>query len=164
MGRYLSVSQWLRWILSYPMLAWDTHLPNGCFGRRAFPIEAEIRPAAIPIVQNTHTQWITLTWLLVQADFQQSGPLQLCHSPAHPGGDPSTARWRTSTIPAPIHPPTDTSPVPLVWQSIHSRLRRYRSCSRPFLLDQVSNTGVGHSPSLRQPLCRPSSIQVMTKP
>ena len=35
MGRYLSVPQWLRWTLSYPMLALDTQLPNACVGHSA---------------------------------------------------------------------------------------------------------------------------------
>ena len=38
MARYLSVPQWLRWALSYPMLALDTQLPNACFGRQASPV------------------------------------------------------------------------------------------------------------------------------
>ena len=73
MARYLSPSQWLRWSSSFP---------NGYVGRRAFPIEAEIRPAAIPVGQNTHTQRVTLTWLLVQAGFQHRGNLR--------GADPYT--------------------------------------------------------------------------
>ena len=28
-----------------PMVAWDTHLPNGCVGRQAFPMEAKGRLA-----------------------------------------------------------------------------------------------------------------------
>ena len=35
MARYLSVTQWLRWTLSYPMLALVVKLPNGYVGRQA---------------------------------------------------------------------------------------------------------------------------------
>ena len=45
MARYLSSTQWLRWTLSYPMIALDTQLPNDCVGRQAFPMEAEGRLA-----------------------------------------------------------------------------------------------------------------------
>ena len=47
----------------YPMLAWDTHLPNGCVGHSAsqwlrgsssFQMNVTGRPAEIPIVQNAH--------------------------------------------------------------------------------------------------------------
>ena len=46
-----------------PMVALDTHLPNGCVGHSAsqwfrgsssFPINVTARPAAIPVVHNTH--------------------------------------------------------------------------------------------------------------
>ena len=64
-------------------------LPNGCVGHSAspieeqghsatqrlhwsssFPINVTARPAAIPVVLNTHPQQVTPTWLLVQAAFQ----------------------------------------------------------------------------------------------
>ena len=35
-----------------------------------------------------------------------------------------------------------TRRLPTSWQSLDSRLRRYRSCSRPFLFDQVANSPV----------------------
>ena len=54
MARYLSSTQWLRWTLSYPMLAWDTHLPNGCVGHSATQftrriVEQDYRAGRIPI-------------------------------------------------------------------------------------------------------------------
>ena len=47
MARYLSSTQWLRWTLSYPMLAWDTHLPNGFVGR-----QAEVHTGGNPFLDN----------------------------------------------------------------------------------------------------------------
>ena len=49
MGRYLSVSQCLRGILTYPMLAWDTNLPNACVGRQAFPMNVMGRQGVLPM-------------------------------------------------------------------------------------------------------------------
>ena len=43
--------------LSYPMLAWDTHLPNGCFGRQA---SQSVLVATSDIVQTEReTSWFS---------------------------------------------------------------------------------------------------------
>ena len=106
MARYLSPSQWLRGSSSFP---------NGYVGRRAFPIEAEIRPAAIPVGQNTHPQQAAFQLHILCWATSNSVSILWRSSYRIPGGgaDPSTDRCR---------------------------LRRYRSCSRPFLLDQVAHT------------------------
>ena len=106
-------------------------LPNGCVGHSAsqwlrwtlsYPIHETDRRAISSVWQNTHP-------------LQAASQHQMLYL--------STSN-NVAIFVAPIHLPTDTSSVPLVWQSLDSRLRRYRSCSRPFLLDQVSNT-VGDS-------------------
>ena len=54
MGRYLSVPQWLRWILTYPMVALVVKLSQWFRGSSSFPINVTAHPAAIPVVHNTH--------------------------------------------------------------------------------------------------------------
>ena len=104
MGRYLSVSQCLRGILTYPMLAWDTHLPNACVGRQAFPMEAEGRLADFDRrihprqSEGCFVSLITQRWGLLECTGD---------------GNLSTA-VQAVTFVAQIHPPSETSPVPLV--------------------------------------------------
>ena len=52
MARYLSVPQWLRWTLSYPMLALDTQLPNGYVGRQ--DSQLTLRAIACGFLQDGH--------------------------------------------------------------------------------------------------------------
>ena len=51
------------------MLAWDTQLPTDAWVV-TFLIPEPARPAAIPVVLNTHPEQVTATWLLIQAAFQ----------------------------------------------------------------------------------------------
>ena len=65
MERYLSVSQCLRGILTYPMLAWDTHLPNACVGRQAFPMnvtgrQAEVQSGSASITRQSARRFVPL--------------------------------------------------------------------------------------------------------
>ena len=90
MGRYLSVPQWLRWTLSYPMLAWDTHLPNGCVGHSATQFTRRIvEQKSIGLAEHPSTAGRLPTPDALLVDFQQRGGLR----GADPYSDLCQYRW-----------------------------------------------------------------------
>ena len=76
MARYLSSTQWLRWTLSYPIEEQGHSPSQWVLWTLSYPVHETDRPAELPVVLNTHP---------LQADFQQSCPLQLVHRPGFTG-------------------------------------------------------------------------------
>ena len=114
-----------------PMVALDTQLPNGCVGHSAsqwlrgsssFPINVTARPAAIPVVHNTHP---------LQAAFQLH---MIC--------------WATSNNRDRFHRPGFTGNACQVVPIQHSRRQERIHSDRYSTIKVQSSQGPGRRPSL----------------